>query len=226
MKKFILEYVNIIGYVITGLIFSLAVFILFINFYHYKEVAITYNKGDSYMNTYNKSKETIQSIKNDLSVYDPNAYHGGADNTTLMQIHGRLNLCVSAFENSKVNDILQKQVVGIKDVYSFSTLYQSEILNDCVVMQIYSINGSNIPSYNAIKPYIDLDVKSLLSDLNYTKKNLQNNSSYQFTSDFDRVNVFDITRDSYTNIEASYNRSLELVKLLSQWFKNTVQGGV
>lgn len=226
MKKFILEYVNIIGYVITGLIFSLAVFILFINFYHYKEVAITYNKGDSYMNTYNTSKETIQSIKNDLSVYDPNAYHGVADNTTLMQIHGRLNLCVSAFENSKVNDILQKQVVGIKDVYSFSTLYQSEILNDCVVMQIYSINGSNIPSYNAIKPYIDLDVKSLLSDLNYTKKNLQNNSSYQFTSDFDRVNVFDITRDSYTNIEASYNRSLELVKLLSQWFKNTVQGGV
>ena len=39
MKKLLLEYTNIIGYTIVGLVFGLSFFLLFINFYHAKELS-------------------------------------------------------------------------------------------------------------------------------------------------------------------------------------------
>ena len=41
MKKILLEYANIIGYTVTGLIFGLSFFLLIINFYHMQELSET-----------------------------------------------------------------------------------------------------------------------------------------------------------------------------------------
>ena len=38
MKKILFEYINIFAYVIVGLAFGFSFFLLFLNFYHYKEV--------------------------------------------------------------------------------------------------------------------------------------------------------------------------------------------
>ena len=37
MKKVLLEYASMIGYTVTGLVFGVAFFLLFINFYHSQE---------------------------------------------------------------------------------------------------------------------------------------------------------------------------------------------
>ena len=45
MKKILFEYINIFAYVIVGLAFGFSFFLLFLNFYHYKEVNTKVNHG-------------------------------------------------------------------------------------------------------------------------------------------------------------------------------------
>ena len=47
MKKFIMDYLNIIIYCILGLILMIASFYLFINYYHFQEVKTTIYVADT-----------------------------------------------------------------------------------------------------------------------------------------------------------------------------------
>ncbi len=224
MKKFILEYISIIGYIITGLVFSVAVFMLFINFYHYKEVNESYVKNTDSISVYEKNKPKFEEIKNNISVFNANNFKTNPNNLSLMSSKARIDMCLSKYESSSINKIFEKKVITAKDDYDLLTNYQSDIINDCIVMQVY---GFDIPgtSYDKVKPFITTNSKMLMDDMDYVKRSLQNNSTYQFGSNFDKVNVFDLTRDSYTKIEASYNDSVDLLLELSRWFKNFVLGG-
>ena len=55
MKKLLVEYAKIFGYTFTGLIFGLAFFLLFINFYHYKEINTTVDLSEKL----NTEQETV-----------------------------------------------------------------------------------------------------------------------------------------------------------------------
>lgn len=228
MKKLLIEYVNIVGYIITGLVFALAYFILFINLYHNKEVSNEFVKSDSYVDVYTKNKEKIAEMKNSIASFDPNNYRGNIDQLDLISINSKLNICVSKYEETEANKIFVKEKVNVRDVYQLLNLYQSDIINDCITLQIYSMNVSSnsdrLQSFNQIKPYVEMNSKFLMNDLNYVKRVLQNNSSYQFSSDYDKINIFNMTRDSYTMIEASYQNSIDLVYSVSQWFNQILRG--
>lgn len=228
MKKLLIEYVNIVGYIITGLVFALACFILFINLYHNKEVSNEFVKSDSYVDVYTKNKEKIAEMKNSIASFDPNNYRGNIDQLDLISINSKLNICVSKYEETEANKIFVKEKVNVRDVYQLLNLYQSDIINDCITLQIYSMNVSSnsdrLQSFNQIKPYVEMNSKFLMNDLNYVKRVLQNNSSYQFSSDYDKINIFNMTRDSYTMIEASYQNSIDLVYSVSQWFNQILRG--
>lgn len=230
MKKFIFEYVNTLGYVLTGLVCALTAFLLFVNIYHYKEVDTKYVKSDEYQTTNNNYKEKLAKISENANSFDSNNYHGSYDSFTLNSIKGRLNLCVSKYNTSEINDILQKNEITIGDDYKFLSKFQSDIINDCIVMQIYSLNSSvdenKVGSIKSIKPFVELESKMVISDLDYVKKVIQSNSSYSFSSDYDKTNIFEMTRDSYTRIETSYSNSIDFVLAVSEWFKKTVAGEI
>ena len=113
-------------------------------------------------------------------------------------------------------------------MYNLLTSYQSDIINDCVIVQLYSLrnyNGNlNSTTFDEIKPYIESNSELLSSDLDYVKRNLQNNSSFAFSSDYDKINVFNLTRESYTKIESSYQNSVNLLLNISEWFGKIVGG--
>ncbi len=228
MKKLLIEYINIVGYIITGLVFALSCFILFVNLYHGKEVSNEFVKSEGYIDVYTKNKEKIEKIKNNASSFNPNFYRGEVDQTDLIAIKSKLDMCASKYEQTKANKIFVKEKINIQDVYQLLNFYQSDIVNDCVTLQIYSMNISSnsarVQSFHYMKPYIVINSKVLMNDLSYVKRVLQNNSSYQFSSDYDKINIFNMTRDSYTKIESSYQNSIDLVYTVSEWFNQIIRG--
>lgn len=224
MKKFLVEYISIIGYVVTGLVFSLAIFVLLINFYHYKDVNEAYTKAGSAVSPYTANKSKIDEIKSNSNVYDPNNFKSSPNNLAYMNIKSKLDQCVNSYESSSINKIFDKKTISVKDDYDLLTNYQNDIVNNCIVLNIYSIDLPGT-SYEAIKPFVDSNSKMIMNDTEYVKKSIQNNSSYQFSTNYAKTNVFDLTRDSYTKISSSYNSSVDLVLEVSRWFKNYITGG-
>lgn len=230
MKKLFIEYIGIIGYIITGLVFALTCFILLINFYHSKEIANEFVKAEEYVDVYTKNKPKLDKVKEIIAKFDANNYRGDAEQLSLMNIKSKLEMCVNSYEKTDANKIFAKKNINIQDVYELLEHYQADIVNDCVTLQIYSMNVNEnairTKSLNSIKPFIDVNSKMLMNDLDYVKRVLQNNSSYHFGSDYDKTNIFNITRDSYTRIEASYQNSIDLVYLVSEWFDDIIGGGI
>ena len=230
MKKIFIEYINIIGYAITGLVFGLSFFLLFINFYHNKEIAEVYVKNDDYVDVYTKNKDKIEQVKKNISTFNANNYRGEVDQATLMNIKAKLDMCVSKYESTDANKIFTKKEINLQDDYDLLGYYQSDIVNDCVTLQLYSITVPNntvrLGSFNQIKPFINISSKILMYDLDYVKRNLQTSSTYSFSSDYDKANIFNMTRDSYTRIESSYDSSLNLLLEVSEWFKKVIGGEV
>lgn len=224
MKKFLLDYINLIGYVVTILVFSIAVFVLLVNFYHYKDVNTVYTKPSDSKSAYESNKSKIEEIKDNVSVYNPNDFKSNPNNLVYMNVKSRLDQCVDKYTVSDVNKIFDKKVITVKDDYDLLTAYQNDIINGCIIMNIYSMD---IPkeSFQSVKPFITSNSKLLMNDTDYVKRTLQNNSSYSFGTKFDKTNVFDLTRDSYTRIESSYNFSVDFVLEVSRWFKNFITGG-
>lgn len=228
MKKFLIEYVSIIGYAVTGLIFGLAFFLILFNFYHAKEVSETYIKNDNFVDVYTRNKGLLEQVKNNIAGFDANNFRGHPAQTDLLSMKSRIDMCISSFENSKANDIFTKKEVSVLDVYNLLTYYQSDIVNDCVTMQLYSLKNytGNLASFEAVRPFIENNAMVLTNDLDYVKRSLQNNSSFGFSSEYDKINIFNLTRDSYTRIENSYQNSVNLLVNVSEWFKKAVGGAV
>ena len=59
MKRVLLEYINIFAYAIIGLVFGFSFFLLFINFYHYKEINETVNVSEEMLDNKQKTEEKI-----------------------------------------------------------------------------------------------------------------------------------------------------------------------
>lgn len=228
MKRFIMEYVGIIGYAVTGLIFGLAFFLLLFNFYHAKEVSETYVKSDQFVDVYTKNKDVLAQIKNNISGFQANNFRGSNTQTDLLAIQSRINMCVNSFETTKANDIFTKKELSVVDVYNLLGYYQSDIINDCVTMQLYSLKNytGNLKSFDTVRPFIENNAMILTNDLDYVKRSLQNNSSFAFSSEYDKINIFNLTRDSYTRIENSYQNSVNLLLAVSEWFKKVVGGAI
>lgn len=223
-----MEYVGIIGYAVTGLIFGLAFFLLLFNFYHAKEVSETYVKSDQFVDVYTKNKDVLAQIKNNISGFQANNFRGSNTQTDLLAIQSRINMCVNSFETTKANDIFTKKELSVVDVYNLLGYYQSDIINDCVTMQLYSLKNytGNLNSFDTVRPFIENNAMILTNDLDYVKRSLQNNSSFAFSSEYDKINIFNLTRDSYTRIENSYQNSVNLLLAVSEWFKKVVGGAI
>lgn len=230
MKRFFAEYFSILGYVMTGLLFALATFLLFVNFYHYKEVNTPYVKSDGYVGAYEKNKDKIETIRNNISVYNTSSYRGGVDSYVLLGVKSGLEICADKYDKTEANKIFAKKTITVADDYKLLGYLQSDIINDCVVLHIYSLSVSddlnNLASYQVAKPFVDFGTKSLINDADYVKRILQSNSNYRFSSDYSRSSIFEVTRDSYTRLESTYTNSLDLVVAFSEWFKKAVEGGI
>ena len=229
MKEALLEYANTFAYTITGLIFGLAFFLLFINFYHMQELSETYD-----ISTYNDTnkasvEEKVNIIKNNINVYDQSTYKGSLNIYGLNTIKLKLEDCLEIIESEDMMKYFELDEIGINDSYNFTVDFKNKILNDCLVMQVKSLFNTDtvalLPNFNIIKPYVELNLETLLNSINYVQSNVENSDHYYFSTDTNKTNFFNLIEDSYTDTMNSYQNSLNLLVEVSNWYKGIVLGG-
>ena len=223
MRKLVVEYFNLIGYSITGIIFGLSFFLLFLNFYHYREVNVTYQKQDSDYKINNNIKNKLNKINENINSFDANSYSGTESVYTLSSIKSRLFTCVSKIDNASLENILNKKEINIKDVYEMQQFYQINISNDCLVKQLYEITtgDSKLKLNNSDNSAIFMEdnIESLIKSTDYLQKVIKSNSSYYFSSNSSKVDLYEQTKDSYYELLSDYNSSIDFVYDMSIWFK-------
>ena len=225
MKKILIEYFNIIGFSITGIIFGLSFFLLFINFYHYKDVNTTYLKQDSDFKVNQELKDKLTKIKDNISSFDPNKYQGTEDIYSLSSVKSRLDICVSKVDNDTFSSLLDKQEINIKDVYDMQQFYQINISNECLVKQLYEISIVNesskiqIKSLDLVAPFWEDNIEELIKSTDYLQKVIKNNSSYSFSSNSSKMDLYDQTKDSYYTLLNKYSEAIDYIYDVSVWYK-------
>ncbi len=229
MKKFLLEYANVFAYTITGLIFGLAFFLLFINFYHMQELAETVDVS-SYNDTNKATVESkIETIRNNISVYNQSTYTGSLNIYGLNTVQLKLQDCLEILESEDMMKYFELDEIGIKDSYNFTLDFKNKILNDCLVMQVKSMFNTDtvsmLPNFNVIKPYVELNLDTLLDSTNYVQSNIENSDHYYFSTETNKANFFNLVDDSYSDVMNSYQNSLDLLVEVSNWYRNVVLGG-
>lgn len=229
MKKILLEYVNVFAYTIIGLIFGLAFFLLFLNFYHMQELdakvdVISYNENNRV-----KAEEKIATIKNNINVYNQSTYNGTLNIYGLNTVQIKLQNCLEILESDEVMKYFKLDKIGVKDSYNFSIDFKNRILNDCLVMQIKSIFNTDtvasLPNFSIIRPFVELDIDTLLGTTDYVQSNIENSDHYYFSTTNNKINFFDLSEDSYADVMNSYQSSLDLMVEVSNWYRNVVIGG-
>ena len=229
MKKIILEYINVFAYAVVGIVFGFSFFLLFINFYHYKEINETINVKEEMENYKQKTEEKLTKIKDNISLYQQNTYNGRNNIYDMNSIQIKLNSCVKSFESEEYKNLTDKENIEIKDVYKLGKFYQNTILNDCVVLQLSSLadesSSYSITSLSTIRPFLKTNINQLLSNNGYITSSLENADNYYFTNDISKSSIFFLAKDSYSAINKNYQNTLDFLVEISEWYKSEVVGG-
>ena len=229
MKKILLEYINVFAYAVVGIVFGFSFFLLFINFYHYKEINETINVKEEMENYKQKTEEKLTKIKDNISLYQQNTYNGRNNIYDMNSIQIKLNSCVKSFESEEYNNLANKENIEIKDVYKLGKFYQNTILNDCVVLQLSSLadesSSYSITSLSTIRPFLKTNINQLLSSNGYITSSLENADNYYFTNDISKSSIFFLAKDSYSAINKNYQNTLDFLVEISKWYKSEVVGG-
>lgn len=222
MKKLLIEYCNIIAYSITGIVFGFSFFLLFINFYHYKDVNTTYKKQDSDFKINQILKTKLEKINDNANSFNPNVYKGSENIYSLSSIKSRLNICVSKINNDELTKILDKKVIDIKDVYDMQQFYQINIANECLVKQLYEVSTLSdkfqISGLSNVSPFMENNINNLIKSSDYLQKVIKNNSSYYFSSNSNKIDLYDQTKDSYYALLNNYTEAVDFIYDVSLWY--------
>lgn len=204
MRQLLLEYLYIVGYSIVGFVFGISFFLLFINLYHCVEVNGVYKKNNYELNSYKRIEDVLNKI-------NKNIYTNSSNNSN--SISDKLKTCVNIISDSDTYTLMSKKNVTIRDVYMLQQNLQDNIINECLIKQIYPITNKKYDN-NIINDY-NLLLKNNIDMLryrnNYLLDNVKNNSSYYFSSDNFKMNVFDVTKDNYYEVMSLYTDSLDLL---------------
>lgn len=222
MKKLLIEYCNIIAYSITGIVFGFSFFLLFINFYHYKDVNTTYKKQDSDFKINQILKTKLEKINDNANSFNPNVYKGSENVYSLSSIKSRLNICVSKINNDELTKILDKKVIDIKDVYDMQQFYQINIANECLVKQLYEVSTLSdkfqISGLSNVSPFMEDNINNLIKSSDYLQRVIKNNSSYYFSSNSNKIDLYDQTKDSYYALLNNYTEAVDFIYDVSLWY--------
>lgn len=220
LKFNILDFVS---YLIITFIMGLSFFLLFINIYHCNEVNYVYEKDVEEFFVSNVLKEEISAISLKLTTVNLENYTDNSNYSLLVDTNDRINKCVSILNSENLYNSLDKEKMNILDIYEFQENYENNIVDECLVKQLYGIvdlgDESDIMN-NFIKNNIDI----ILTDVSYVKNNLLNNSSYYFSTNASKNNVFNLYKESYYQIVSSYRKTVNFVDMVTEWYIKSLGG--
>ena len=143
MRIFINEYTKVAAYAFLGIIFSYASFYLIANIYHYqeihKEVAVNISDIDSYQNIKKNLIKVSNNNKTNIS-----SYNGSVDSMRMLEFKSMLDSCYTTMNNEEFKSLENKVKLNIKDVENFRQVVINNVINDCLVEQLYHFTSEDI----------------------------------------------------------------------------------
>lgn len=209
MSKKIRNYLGLLAYTITGLIFGFAFFLLFLNIYHTSEVNSKYVKSSEEIDAYNEFSGSLTLLKNKIDKINLN-------DEKKINISNRLNSCIKSLSNEEFLNYVKKKKMDDLDIYQMKNVFQNEIVDGCLVKQLYTMAEDN--DNKDILPFIKNDIDILLANMSYVEDNLLDNSSYKFSSNFSKTNIYNAKQESYYQVVNSYRRVVDLVNIVSDYY--------
>ena len=212
MKEFIKEYLNIIAGAIIGFVFVLTSFYLVMNYYHYTELdkSIYIDNNDMRLNEY---KETVNKIKNNLDTYS----NTRKDNNKYENIYQNLSTCYNVMTAKDLYyKIETNRYYKPYDLYLLGGKFQSDVLNICWALHLSSIGEESYPKeVRRYAPLVKNNVKTIIRKTSDAMDELQNNSSYFFTTKITSATVRNYLTSDYETIVNSYQEFANIVLNLS-----------
>lgn len=213
MKKFIKEYLKIISYSLIGLTLVLTSFYLVMNYYHSEEVKRTIYIHQNDLN-YQNYNAKLEQIKNNLNTYNSNKNK----NNFYRKLYNKLMTCQTVMNGEGTLAKIQvNSSFSANDIYKIGTRFQSDILNICWAMHLSFLTEEDIDDeYKEIAPYIVSYINSITNQTSFALKELQNNSSYFYTTNITSSTVRNYLAADYHLIAKSYNDFADIILELSE----------
>ncbi len=177
------------------------------------EISAPYEKTEEEVAVSSEVKTDIENIKDKLNKIDRNSLDNEA--------YSRVEACINILNNEEVFEILEKRSLSDVDIYKLKSLYQNEIVDGCLVGQLYGMKGGSV---ERIEPFIKNNIDVFLANMSYVDNVLLNNSSYSFHSNFFKTNIFNYKQESYYQVVRSYRKSIDLVNNVLDWMSLEVSG--
>lgn len=227
MIKNFKQYFVILGNALIGIAFGYCCFYLILNIYHYQEIRrVAYIDFDNDI-AIKDVDSILANIDANINKFDHENYKGTLSYNTALDMEKRLRVCTDSFRNKTFNELRSKKDISIVDVYNFSESFSNNVLNDCIVYQLYdlSLEGTINDNYfvenrKLLRAYMD----DLLQENSYLNTDLESNSAYFYNTDLLSAMVKNNTRDGFYEVLASYRRALKYVELISDWYQSRVGG--
>ena len=215
MKKYLKDYLKIIAMSITGLIFSIASFYLIMNYYHNEELNRYIYIGENNV-YYTNYKAKLERISDNLITFS-NKNH---KKSSYEKLHSDLVTCYNSLSSEgTLLDLKTNQFLGPKDVYSLGSSFQSNALNVCWAVHLSYIKNDTT-DFKDIGPFIANNVSSINNEINNAVLEIQNNSSYFYTTNITSSTIRNYLDNDFSVIANSYNEFADVVLLLSEKLKD------
>jgi len=227
MRIFVNEYTKIAAYAFLGIIFSYASFYLIANIYHYqeirKEVVINTKEMDSYV----KTKHNLERIKRNNAI-NVDSYNGGIDSFWLLNLQSALTDCYDSMNNDVFKSLEKKQAINVKNVEALRQTLVNDVVNSCLIGNLYSVTSQD-SKYTFLEndnKYIKSEIDSINKRTDFINRQLNNNSSLYFNTEFATKNVYNDVDDTFQYLLDIYKDSSNLLLEISNKYQEEVSSNV
>ena len=217
MKNFIKEYIKIIGITLTGLVFILASFYLIMNYNHSEEIKKTIYIGENelYFKTH---KDILKELSNNLITYRNKKSSNKAYNMMYESLSSCYNVLQKEGTLSRINP---NNNYTSFEIYNLGDTFQNDVMNSCYVLNLSYLKTDDVPSeFKSIAPIVVSYVESINNNISDSLSEIQNNSSYFYTTRITSATVRNYLSSSYKTISSSYNDFAEILLYLSEYINN------
>lgn len=151
MKNIFSEYINIVGYLVTGVVFFVCVSIMFNSIFNEVQSKVQYE---------NKITHEATSKLSEVKYLLTTGQSGNDDYLTLVN---SFKVCYQKFNDKQLSSVIYKDKISINDSYKFLQLYDKLIIKECFNDQIYkNLDGDS-------KRMLKFNIEEINISLSYIK---------------------------------------------------------
>ena len=220
MKKFIKEYLKIISYTALGLVFIVSSFYLVMNYYHYEELKkpLYISSGDA---NYLSYQSKINEINNNLNLFRSK----NSTNDNLKTMYNKLLTCQSVLQSDGTLATLPVNTYfNSYDIYQLGSKFQTDILNVCWALHLSYLTEEDVASeFQDVAPYVISSINTINNQVNFALAEIQNNSSYFYTTNITSSTIRNYLSSDYTMITNAYNEFADIILNLSETINKEVE---